>query len=199
MTTHISVSSAAGWLALATGIAGISASILIILFYAVGGSFGTLNDIFNGVVGMLSVILAWMLFSKFRLNFTFIHRFTLILAVIGAIIVGIGSILILFDFTGWVLAGWYTTAGFALIGIWLLDFSNSTQQNNMLSRNLSTFGLIVGSIMAIGIFVIPGIMMGIDAIESTPWYVSLGLLGFIGTYFLYPIWTLWLGRTLLSR
>jgi hypothetical protein len=197
MTTHIS--SAAGWLALATGIAGISASILIILFYAVGGPFGTLNDIFNGIVGMLSVILTWMLFSKFRLNFTFIHRFTLILAVIGAIIVGIGSMLIIFDFTGWVLAGWYTTAGFALIGVWLLDFSNSTQQDNMLSRNLSIFGLIVGSIMAIGIFVVPGIMMGIDAIESTPWYVSLGLLGFIGTYLLYPVWAIWLGRTLLSR
>jgi hypothetical protein len=140
-----------------------------------------------------------MLFSKFRLNFTFIHRFTLILAVIGAIIVGIGSMLIIFDFTGWVLAGWYTTAGFALIGVWLLDFSNSTQQDNMLSRNLSIFGLIVGSIMAIGIFVVPGIMMGIDAIESTPWYVSLGLLGFIGTYLLYPVWAIWLGRTLLSR
>ena len=199
MTTHIYGSYVAGWFALAAGFASTFASVLIILFYVVGGPFGTLNDIFNGIAGILSVILAWMLFSNFRLNSSFMPRVAFILAMIGAIIVVIGSILIIFDFTGWVLAGWYTTVGNAFIGIWLITFSDFAQRNNMLPRKLLTFGLIVGSIMAVGIVAIPGIVMGVDSMESTPWYISLGFLGFIGTYFLYPIWTIWLGRTLLSR
>jgi hypothetical protein len=188
-----------GWVALATGIASILATVLIILFYIVGGLYGTLNDIFNGVAGILSGILVWMLFSEFRLNSSILHRGALVLALIGAVVVVIGSILIIFDFTGWVLAGWYTTLGNALIGIWLLVFSYSARRSNILPYNLSTFGLVVGAIMATGIIVIPGILTGIDSVESTPGFLNLGYLGFLGTYFLYPIWAFWLGRILLSR
>jgi hypothetical protein len=188
-----------GWAALATGIASILATVLIILFYIVGGLYGTLNDIFNGVAGILSGILVWMLFSEFRLNSSILHRVVLVFALIGAVIVVFGSILIIFDFTGWVLAGWYTTLGNALIGIWLLVFSYSARRSNILPYNLSTFGLVVGAIMATGIIVIPGILTGIDSVESTPGFLNLGYLGFLGTYFLYPIWAFWLGRILLSR
>ena len=188
-----------GWAALATGIASILATVLIILFYIVGGLYGTLNDIFNGVAGILSGILVWMLFSEFRLNSSILHRVVLVFALIGAVIVVFGSILIIFDFTGWVLAGWYTTLGNALIGIWLLVFSYSARRSNILPYNLSTFGLVVGAIMATGIIVIPGILTGIDSVESTPGFLNLGYLGFLGPYFLYPIWAFWLGRILLSR
>lgn len=187
-----------GWTALATGIASILSVILIILFYTVGGPFGTLNDTSNGVAGILSGILAWMLFSRFHFRSS-LARLTLFLAAIGAIVIVIGSILIIFDFTGWVLAGWYTTVGNALIGLWMLVFNNLTQQSNALPSKLSRFGRVVGAIMSVGVLAIPGIVMGLDSMESTPWYVSIGFLGFTGTYALYPIWTLWLGRTLLSR
>ena len=186
-------------MALATAIASILATMLIFLFYAFGGPFGTLNDIFNGVAGILSGILAWILFSEFRLNSSILHRVVLILALIGAVVVVIGSVLIIFDFTGWVLAGWYTTVGYALIGIWLLAFSYSMRYSNLLPHNLSTFGLFVGVIMVVGIVAISGILMGIDSTESTPGYLNLGYVGFLGTYFLYPVWAIWLGRILLSR
>ena len=186
-------------MALATAIASILATILIFLFYAVGGPFGTLNDIFNGVAGILSAVLAWMLFSKFRLNSSILHRAVLIFALIGALVVMIGSILIIFDFTGWVLAGWYTTVGYALIGIWLLAFSYFMRHIDMFPHNLSTFGLFVGGIMAVGIIAISGILMGIDSTEYTPGYLNLGYMGYLGTYFLYPVWSIWLGRILLAR
>ena len=189
----------AGWVALATAIATLLATILIFLFYAAGGPFGTLNDIFNGVAGILSGVLAWTLASQFGTNSSLLTRASLVLAVIGAIIVAIGSILIIFDVTGWILAGWYTTAGNALIGIWLLIFNDSMRHSNILPRGLVTFGLFVGAIMAVGIIAIPGILMGIDSVESTPGYLNLGYLGYVGTYFLYPAWAIWLGRTLLSR
>jgi len=199
MITNNSAYSTVGWIALIAGIAGILATVLIFLFYTVGGPFGTLNDIFNGVAGFLSGILAWRLFSELRLTSSFLPLVGLILAFLGAVVVLIGSILIIFDFTGWVLAGWYTTLGNALIGIWLILLSYSMRKNSMFPQNLSTFGLFVGVIMAVGILAMLGIWMKIDSTESTPGYLNLGYLGFLGSYFLYPAWTIWLGRTLLSR
>jgi hypothetical protein len=122
-----------------------------------------------------------------------------LLAAIGAIVVVIGSILIIFDITGWVLAGWYTALGNAMIGIWLLTFNQQARQNQMVPSNLSMLGTVAGWLMAIGIIVIPAIVMGIDSTDSTPWYVNLGYAGFLGTYLLYPAWALWLGRAILSR
>ena len=188
-----------GWVALATAIATLLATILIFLFYTAGGPFGTLNDIFNGVAGILSGVLAWMLSSQFRTGSSILQRVALIVAGIGALVVAIGSILIIFDITGWVLAGWYTAVGNALIGVWLVAFSTSMRWSNLLPRSLSTFGSIVGAIMAVGIIAIPGILMGIDSTDSTPGYMNLAYLGYLGTYFLYPAWAIWLGRTLLSR
>ena len=199
MVVSQSTSSTAGWMAWATGIATLLATVLIFLFYTLGGPFGTLNDIFNGVAGILSGVLAWMLSSQFRTNSTLLVRASLVLAMIGAVIVVIGSLLIIFDITGWVLAGWYTTVGNALIGVWLLAFSTSMRQSTLLPRSLSTFGLIVGLLMVVGIIAIPGILMGVDSTDSTPGYLNLAYLGYVGTYFLYPAWTLWLGRTLISR
>lgn len=189
----------AGWVALAAAIATLLATILIFLFYTAGGPFGTLNDIFNGVAGILSGVLAWMLASRLGTNSSLLPRASLVLAVIGAIVVVIGSILIIFDFTGWVLAGWYTTMGNALIGIWLVAFSESLRRSNLLPRSLARFGLIVGAIMAVGIIALPGILMGIDSLDSTPGYLNLAYIGYIGTYFLYPAWAMWLGRILLSQ
>src|SRR5215217_7391513 len=97
---------AAGRVALVTGTASILATVLIILFFTVGGPFGTLNDIFNGVAGILSGVLAWTLRPAFYMN-SFARWVMPLLAAIGAIVVVIGSILIIFDVTGWVLAGWY--------------------------------------------------------------------------------------------
>jgi hypothetical protein len=191
------LSSTVGWVALATGIASILATVLIILFYTVGGPFGTLNDIFNGLAGILSGVLAWTLRPAFHSNSS--TRWVMpLLAAIGAIMVVIGSILIIFDITGWVLAGWYTALGNAMIGIWLLTFSYSTRQDKTLPSNLSMLGLVAGGLMAIGAVVIPAIILGIDSTESTPWYVNLGYAGFLGTYLLYPSWSLWLGGAILS-
>jgi hypothetical protein len=199
MIVSQSTSSTAGWMAWATGIATLLATVLIFLFYTLGGPFGTFNDIFNGVAGILSGVLAWMLASQFRTNSTLLARASLVLAMIGTVIVVIGSLLIIFDITGWVLAGWYTTVGNALIGVWLLAFSTSMRRSTLLPRSLSTFGLIVGIPMVVGIIAIPGILMGVDSTDSMPGYLNLAYLGYVGTYFLYPAWTVWLGRTLLSR
>jgi hypothetical protein len=129
MTTSNFSSSVVGWMAIAMGIAVILAVIFIILFFSVGQSFGTLNDIFNGVAGILSGMLAWMSYTEHHSKSPLLSQFALILALVGAVVVVIGSVLVVSEITGWVLAGWYTTTGNALIGLWLVAFSYSLQRS----------------------------------------------------------------------
>jgi hypothetical protein len=49
-------------------------------------------------------------------------------------------------------------------------------------------------LMALGFVVAPGIAMGIDDMNAVPAWIWIGEIGWLGTFFLYPIWALWLGR-----
>jgi hypothetical protein len=129
----------------------------------------------------------------------FRSQIALALAVVGAIFTIIGSILIIFGFTGFVLAGWYSSIGYALIGLWLAAFCYAFLHADALPHNLVVFGVVVGAFMAVGLLGIPGIFAGIDSIDSMPWYLYVAFFGWLGTYILYPIWTIWLGRTLLLK
>ena len=50
-----------GWVAIATGVAGLLALAFIILLFTVGQPFGALNDLCIGIAAILSAVLAWML------------------------------------------------------------------------------------------------------------------------------------------
>ena len=198
MTTSTFSPSVVGWTAIATGVTVILAVIFLILMYTVNGRFGTVNDVLNAMIGILSVVLAWMLYAEHHARSPMMSQVTLVLAVLGAIFTIIGSVLIIFEFTGFVLAGWYTGVGNALIGLWLVAFCYSMLSDGALPHNLVTFGLVVGAFMVMGFLGIPGILARVDTMESLPWYLGVGYLGFLGTYVLYPIWTIWLGRILIK-
>jgi hypothetical protein len=199
MTTNNFSLSVVGWTAIATGVAVILAVIFLTLMYTVDMSFGKVNDVFNSVIGISSVILAWMLYAEHHARSPLMSQIGLLLAVVGVIFTIVGSVLIIFDFTGFVLAGWYTGVGNALIGLWLAAFCYSMQRGDVLPHNLVMFGLVVGAFMTMGMLGIPGILTRVDSMESLPWYLGVGYLGFFGTYILYPIWTIWLGRILLLK
>jgi hypothetical protein len=200
MTTGTFSSSVVGWTAIATGIAVIVAVINLTLMYTVNGPFfGTVNDVFNTIIGILSVVLARMLYAEFHTRSPLISQIGLILVVVGAIFTIIGSVLIILGYTDFVLAGWYTGIGNALIGLWLAAFCYSLLNGGALPHNLIVFGIIVGAFMAIGLIGISGILAGVDTMESMPWYLYVAFFGYLGTYILYPIWTIWLGRSLLLR
>ena len=58
----------------------------------------------------------------------------------------------------------------------------------------------MGVTMALALATIVGILRGIDAQDAASCIVtSVGLVGGVGWVFLYPIWYIWLGRTLLLR
>jgi len=199
MTTSNFSTATTGWIAIATGVSAILSIIFLTLMYTVNQSFGRVNDVFNSVIGISSVVLAWMLYAEHHAKSPLISQIALALAVVGAIFTIIGSILIIFGFTDFVLAGWYSGIGYALIGLWLAAFCYSFLRSDALPHNLVIFGIVVGAFMAIGLFGILGIFAGIDSMESIPWYLYVAFFGWLGTYILYPIWMIWLGRNLLLK
>jgi hypothetical protein len=189
-----------GWVALATGGTGLLALAFIILFFTVGQPFGTLNDICIGLVAILSVLLAWMLYPQYHAQSPLLSQVTLIVALVGALVVAVGSVLVIFGITGWFLAGLYMAAGNALIGLWLLGLNYSAQHSNSWSQSLVIFGIVIGIIMALGLVAIPGIFRRIDAWDTAPWYINyVGQAGALGWLVLYPIWCIWLGRIFLLK
>ena len=198
MTTSNVPSLTIGWVAIATGVSAILAIIFLTLMATVNMSFGTVNDVFNSIIGISSAVLAWMLYAEHHAKSPLMSQIAIAFAVIGAIFTIIGSILIIYGFTDFVLAGWYTAVGNALIGLWLVVFCYSMQRGDALPHNLIMFGLVVGAFMAVGLIGIPGTFAGIDSMESMPWYLYIAFLGYWGTYILYPIWSIWLGRLIVS-
>jgi len=199
LTTSNFSTPAIGWVAIVTGASAILAMIFLTLMATVNMSYGRVNDIFNSIIGISSAVLAWMLYVQHLAKSPWVSQIALGLAVLGAIFTIVGSVLIIFGFTDFVLAGWYSSIGYALIGLWLAAFCYSLLRSDALSHNLVIFGIVAGAFMAIGLLGIPGIFAGIDSMESMPWYLYIAFFGWLGTYILYPIWTIWLGRNLLLK
>ncbi|TAK10672.1 MAG: hypothetical protein EPO32_14555 [Anaerolineae bacterium] len=188
-----------GWTAIATGSAGLLALLFIILFFTIGQPFGTLNDIFIGITALLSGILAWMLYAQHHAQSPRYSLIALVLALAGAVVVAIGSTLVVSGKTGWYLAGLYTGFGNAFIGLWLLGLNLSAQQTHPWPQNLITFGVVVGAVMTLGLLTLPGLLKGIDTWGAAPWYVNyIGQVGGLGWLALYPIWCVLLGRAILA-
>src|SRR5690349_21844162 len=135
-----------GRLAITTGISGLLALVLLILFFTVGGPFGTLNDIFNGLTGLLSGALAIGLSRQFQTG-----KIWLIFSSLGTLFAVIGSVLVIYEITGWYLAGLYTSMGYALIGLWLLGFNHRARQVQDWPQRLIRLGLIAAIIMMLGL------------------------------------------------
>jgi hypothetical protein len=67
------------------------------------------------------------------------------------------------------------------------------------SSGLRRFALVTAAAMLIGgIAAVPGALMDIDDFSDVPAWMRLFALGWLGTYVLYPVWSLWIGRRLSS-
>ena len=197
ITSNVSTS-ALGWTGIAVGVIAILAVVFLTLMATVNSSFGKVNDVFNSLIGISSVILAWMLFAEHQVRSPLMSRIGLALAVLGMVFTIIGSILIIYSYTDFVLAGWYTGIGNALIGLWLAAICYTLLSGDVLPRSLIIFGIIAGAFMAVGLIGIFGILAGIDNMKM-PWYLYIAFFGYLGTYILYPIWAIRLGLFLLSK
>jgi hypothetical protein len=189
-----------GWVAISTGVVGLLGFIFIILFFTAGQPFGTLNDICIGLTAIMSIFLVWLLYPRYQAQGQLLSQISLVIAIFGAMLVIVGSVLAITGVKGWFLSGLYMAAGNAMIGLWLLALSYSVLRGSLYSQSLAIFGLICGVILALGLVTIPGIFRGIDTQEykftifnSIWWVSSLGYLA------LYPTWCILLGRNLLIQ
>jgi hypothetical protein len=180
-----------GRVALATAVVSLLAILSLITFYAVGGPFGFINDVANGLIGLLSVALAWLWVRNRRGGWS---TLAIAFASLGAIVMVLGSLLIIVDITGWYLAGLVSSVGSALLGIWLLIANRLHRSAPELPRGLILLGMTTGIFMIIGWLALAGVIARIDDPQLAPLYVNAGLLNWMGTYLLYPVWCLWLSR-----
>ena len=200
MTVFNLSSNVIGWVSISVGIVGLIGLVFIILFFSKGQPFGTLNDICNGLAAIISAVLAWLLYAQGTEESRVLSLIALFLATVGALVVIIGSVLVISGKTGWFKAGLYIAAGNALIGLWLFGLNYSAINSSSWGLGLAIFGLIVGIIMALGLVSIPGIFSGIDSQESASCLFSyVGQAGGLGWLFLYPIWCIILGSYLLLK
>jgi hypothetical protein len=174
--------------ALAVAVADLLAVVCLIVFFAIFGEpFGTINDVANAAVGILSAVLAWQLFliapnSKHG-------PLGLACAALGAVTMTTGSVLVIFDVTGWFLAGLVSVVGAALIGLWLLA-ANGLGTVPAVQVSVVRLGMVTGGVLLLGLLAIPAVLGGVDDWESAAWYVNVAQVNWLGTYVLYPIWCL---------
>jgi len=188
-----------GWAAIITGSSAILAVIFLALMYTVKRSLGYINDIFNSLIGISSALLAFLLYVEFQSGSASLSQIALGLVVVGAIFTIVGTVLSVARITDFVMAGWYTGIGNALLGLWLVNYCYSMLGSDVLPQSLPVFGLVVGAFMALGLIGILGIITKVDKLESMPKYLYVAFFCYMGTYFLYPIWTIQVGRYFLLK
>jgi hypothetical protein len=180
------------------GVVGLLSWLSLIVFFIVGDPFGTLNDIGNGALGVLSAALAVTLRPAVTAPNPGVKVLASSTAVLGAAITVVGSVLILWDITGFYLAGLVSGMGFAFIGLWLVAFNRwiADDVRQRCPRRLPMVGILAGAIMAIGFINIPGVVWGLDDMEKAPVWILAGGINWLGTYVLFPIWSIWFSRAL---
>lgn len=201
MTTNNFPSRTLGWLAIAIGGVTLIGAVSLFLFFAFGSFFGTFSDLCIAFEAILSALLAWMFYPAHRAYWPRLSRFLLTAALVGALVAFIGSAFVIFNITGWFLAGLMNFFGYALVGLWLLglNYYFAQRRDARWPRRLVRFGLVCGAIMAIGLLTGPGIVGRVDDPELAPWFVSGAQVASLGWLLLYPIWSIWLGRLLLTN
>jgi hypothetical protein len=183
-------------IAFALGLVLLFSVVTLALFFAVGGPFGALNDWSIGASGVLAVAFVLAIRASGLGGSSAGGVILPALAVLGASLVVVGAWLVISDTTGFLLAGLVESSGFALFGFWLVGLSRSMASSGRSPRLLPTLGFATGILLIIGLIVAPGVVMGLDDMDSAPWWVWVGFVGWLGIFVLLPIWSIWLGAAL---
>jgi hypothetical protein len=179
-----------GRLALAIGAVAAGSAGCLATYFAVGGPFGTMNDIGNAATGVLSGLLAWRLRDELTSG---VGPVVTAAALLGAAITVVGSALVVSGTTGWFFAGLVSSVGFAAIGAWLAVLNRNGRAAEASPRRLRTLGVVSGALMAVGAFSAPGIVLGLDDAATAPAWAWIGSMGWLGTYVVYAAWAIWTG------
>lgn len=187
----------AGELAVILGVVGFVSVASLAIFFAVGGPFGSINDWTVGLLAALAGLLALGL-SRTG-DGSRAGRGWLALGLAGAAVAAIGAGLVISRTTGFVLAGFVESLGFGLVGVWLISRSLAAGGSGEWPRRLARLGVVVGTVMAVGLGALPAVVLRLDDMDTLPGWAWIAFVGWLGIFFLYPAWSLWLGLTVRSR
>ncbi len=183
-------------IATAIGVVGPASATALVVFFVADEPFGALNDVGNAALGVLAGSLAVSL-RREGMPPDLPGTLATGAGVVGAALTVAGSALVLTDTTGFFLAGLVSGTGFALVGTWLVTLNRwAATATPAWPRGLTTLGTVAGSVMAIGLLSVPGVVQRIDDMESAPGWLVAGGLGWLGTYVLLPAWAVRLRRAL---
>lgn len=175
----------------AVGVVGLSSAASLAAFFSFGQPFGSINDVGNGLLGLLSAGLAWRLWRDAGQPASAGWPG---IASIGAVLTVAGSWLVVSRTTGFLLAGFVSAVGFGLIGLWLIAASRSARCGPLMSGGLGRLGTAAGLVMATGLASAPVVALGIDRADAVQPWMWAGSLSWLAVYALYPIWALLMGR-----
>jgi hypothetical protein len=179
-----------GRLALAIGVVAVGSAVSIAAFFAVRGPLGTINDIGNGALGALSGWLAWRVRDELD---PAVRSVAVGAAVAGAAITVVGSVLVVSGTTGYFFASLVSTFGFAAIGVWLVVLNLARGDARTRPSGLRRAGVVAGALMVVGVATAPGILLRLDDAATAPGWAWIAMIGWLGTYVVYPIWAIWTG------
>lgn len=179
---------------LAVGLAAtaLAADAAFAVFSVVGEPFGTLNDLGNGVAGVLAAGLVATATDPE-------DRGQRWLAWIGAAVSAAGSALVISRATGWLLAGFVSAVGFALIGPGVVRASARLAERGTVSPRMATTGKVIGWLMASSVTAAVPVAMRLDDAATAPGWSWLTFTG-IGVALLgLPIWAIAVARSVRAR
>jgi hypothetical protein len=174
-------------LATALGVSAIAADASFLVFTAVGQPFGSLNDAGNGLTAVLAGWLAWTLRGRTGSPVAG-------LSLVGAAVAVGGSWMVISGTSGWLLAGFVSGVGFALVGPSVVLASRSLVADGLVTRRFALVGQSAGWIMLVGVTGIVPALMRLDNDATAPAWAWLPFVGWISTFVLLPAWAIWLGR-----
>lgn len=183
-----------GRLAIAVGAVAVGSAACLATFSVVQGPFGTLNDIGNAATGLLSGLLIWRLRRQLATGPAVVGA-----ALVGAALTVAGSALVISGTTGFLFAGLVSGVGFAAIGGSLVALNRSSAAVAAWPRAIRRLGVAAGALMAAGVVLVPGILLGLDDAATAPGWVWLGFLGWFGTFLALPAWAIGLGLEMTRR
>lgn len=174
-----------GWFAYFSAAATILTFITGILFFAVGGSFGKINDICSVFQMLFMIPLAILFFRIFSAITPLFGLMAAIFGILGMLTAAFGQTLLVFGRIDFQASVKFFPAG-AAIGVWLIVISFLATGGGQLPDLLAWIGISAG----VGyIVMVIGFLLGGQ--QNVLFYIGSLIVG-VG----YPVWAIWLGRLL---
>jgi hypothetical protein len=200
-----------GWLAIASGIVGILATVVLIAFYALEAPqavaagaktsrLGAVNDAMGGVEYLLLVPVAAM-FLPARETLT---RLAAIGGAAGLAGVAIVQELYVFGVIGSAVDYPAIAVGYALIGVWIATASLVGRRSAHLPHLLTLLGVAIGVgmlLIPVGVFLLGGlgVMTAPKLVLTNYPFLASTAIAIIAIAIGLPLWSVWLGRYLVKE